>query len=235
MKFWLLLLSMIISSITYAQSPNSFKYQATARNSQGALVMNQEISMRVSIIHDNPSGDVVYQEIFSTTTNSLGLININIGEGDSNDDFSQIQWSDGSFFIKIEMDIDGGSNYQDFGTSQLLSVPYALYSNTSGSSKYTFNPTSPSGFQNITPITFLVYTGHNYVVPAGKILYILNIYGYYSETELLINDIIIARGRWNINVGSTPSVLAQPIIANEGDVISVNTERSSLNGYLINK
>ncbi len=238
MKFLSLLLLMIVSSAAYAQSPNSFKYQATARTSQGELVVNQEVGMRVSVIHDDPTGEVVYQEIFSTTTNSFGLININIGEGVSEDNFSQIQWSEGAFFIKIEMDVNGGNDYQDFGTSQLLSVPYALYSNTSGSSNYTFNPTSPSGYKNLEPITFQVYDGHNYTVPSGKILYILNIYGYYTETELMINDIPIARGRWNINASSSgagPAVLAQPILVNEGDVISVNRQSSSFNGYLIDK
>jgi len=115
-----------------SQVPNSFTYQAVVRNSSGMPLVNQEISLRISILKGDVFGTFVYVETHIANTNQFGLITKNIGEGDVvNGIFEEIDWSHGPFFLKVEIDISGGTNYSEMGTSQLLSVPYALYAKES--------------------------------------------------------------------------------------------------------
>jgi len=116
----------ITSSIS--QTPQSFKYQAVARDINGDVLVNQNIGIRINILEGTAAGPSVYLEIHSVNTNQLGLFSINIGMGTTGDDFSTINWGMNSYFIKTEMDPAGGSAYVLMGISQLLSVPYALYS-----------------------------------------------------------------------------------------------------------
>ena len=118
-----------------AQAPQAFPYQAVARNSIGNLLSNQNISVRFSILEGSNVGMVVYKETQNTTTNSLGLFNVNIGQGTVESGiFSAINWGSGSKFIQVELDVAGGNTYTVMGTTQLLSVPYALYAHASGGS-----------------------------------------------------------------------------------------------------
>ena len=109
-----------------AQSPNAFSYQAVARASNGDQIANQAVSFRISILQDSISGSSVYSETHSATTNKYGLVNLQIGNGTSGNDFTAINWANGPYFVKVEMDASGGTTYAETGTSQLLSVPYAL-------------------------------------------------------------------------------------------------------------
>ena len=109
-----------------AQSPNAFSYQAVARASNGDQIANQAVSFRISILQDSISGSSVYSETHSATTNKYGLVNLQIGNGTSKNDFTAINWANGPYFVKVEMDATGGTTYAEMGTSQLLSVPYAL-------------------------------------------------------------------------------------------------------------
>jgi hypothetical protein len=84
----------------------------------------------------------VYTETFSPTSNAYGLVNIEIGSGNTTDDFSAIDWSAGPYFMETAVDVSGGTNYSVMGTSQLLSVPYALYAKTSGNGA---GPVGPAG------------------------------------------------------------------------------------------
>lgn len=234
MKNLLILTGLLIAIYSYSQAPQSFKYQATARDNSGNLITNQQVGMQISIIQGSANGNAVYSETFTPTTDEFGLININIGTGESNDEFSSINWSNSPYFIKIEMDVTGGNDYQDFGTSQLLSVPYALYANNAASANYSFNPSYPSGHQNLTPITFSITSG-SYTVPTGKLLYILNVSSY--SYELFINGIEILDGYYNQSPSSGAAQrLSQPLILDEGDVLSTDYDNTvSFNGYLIDK
>lgn len=127
------LLCFVIISI--AQSPQAFKYQAIARDQNGNAFVNQQVSIRISIRKDNTEGTIVYREIHTKTSNSQGLLHLNIGEGViENGQFNNIDWGNGSYFVQVEMDITGENNYINYGTSQLMSVPYALYANEAGNS-----------------------------------------------------------------------------------------------------
>ena len=118
-----------------AQAPNKMSYQAVIRNTSNNLVTNQAIGMRISILQGSTSGTSVYVEIQMPTTNANGLASIEIGSGTIvSGSFSSINWANGPYFIKIETDPIGGTNYSVIGISQLLSVPYALYAENSGNS-----------------------------------------------------------------------------------------------------
>ena len=123
-----------VSITTFAQSPNSINYQAVLRDDGSALISDQNVGVQITILSGSISGTPVYQETHATSTNANGLMSIAIGTGSSADDFSSIDWSNGPYFIKTEADPSGGSNYTVTGTSQMMSVPYALYAKTSGSS-----------------------------------------------------------------------------------------------------
>jgi hypothetical protein len=118
-----------------AQAPNKMSYQAVIRNSSNALVTNQALGMQISILQTSVSGTSVYTETQKPTTNANGLVSIEIGGGSVvSGNFANINWANGPYFIKTETDPTGGTSYSISGTSQLLSVPYALYAASSGSS-----------------------------------------------------------------------------------------------------
>lgn len=112
-----------------AQAPQAFKYQAVARNSSGEVLANQSVSFRISLLSGSDTGTPVYVETHTgKSTNEYGLINLEIGKGTPvSGSFLTIPWYNNSFYIKVEMDPAGGSSYTSVGTSQLLSVPYALH------------------------------------------------------------------------------------------------------------
>ena len=121
------LLIVIGSLVMMAQAPLAFKYQAVVRDYSGNIIGNKPVNFRISILSDNSSGEIVFSEIHAKTTNQFGLVEMEIGGGTAvSGSFAGINWSENKYFINVEMDVDGGSSYQLFGTSQLLSVPYAL-------------------------------------------------------------------------------------------------------------
>ncbi|MBT3871139.1 MAG: collagen-like protein, partial [Flavobacteriaceae bacterium] len=110
-------------------------YQAVLRDSEDNLVIEQTVGMRISILQTTVSGVAVYVEIQMSSTNANGLVTLEIGTGTATvGDFSAIDWSLGPYYIKTETNIDTNPDYDIIGTSQLLSVPYALYAKESGSS-----------------------------------------------------------------------------------------------------
>jgi len=157
---------LLLSINLHAQSPHKLSYQCVVRNAAGELVVNQEINILISIIQGTPTGSVVYQETYDPNpeTNANGLVSIEIGNGTPViGSLSTINWANGPYYLKTEIDPTGGTNFTIVGTSQLLSVPYAIYAEKSGdafSKDYNdlYNrPTNISNFNNdvgyITEIT----------------------------------------------------------------------------------
>ena len=147
-KILFLFFASIISVGIYAQAPEAFKYQAVVRDAAGVIIANQSVSFRLSIHQTGTTGAVVYAETQTLSTNVYGLANMQIGNGTLvSGSFSTINWAAGPYFLEVEFDPNGGAAFTTMGTSQLLSVPYALYSKTSGSS--TPGPVGPAGSQGV--------------------------------------------------------------------------------------
>lgn len=127
MKKVFILFALCFSSVLFAQVPQGISYQAVAFNGSGNPVVSGTVSVRLSILDNSASGTTLYTETHSKTTNAQGLFNLVIGQGTLvSGNFNTINWRVNTKFLKIEMDATGGSNYTLVGSTQLLSVPYAL-------------------------------------------------------------------------------------------------------------
>lgn len=124
--------SVAISLTSMAQSPQAFKYQAVVRDAGNTVLNNQAVGLQLTIQQGAVGGTAVYTETFSVTTNQYGLVNIEIGTGTTTDDFSTVDWANGPYYMETAIDVTGGTSYSTMGTSQLLSVPYALYAANGG-------------------------------------------------------------------------------------------------------
>jgi len=127
-------LFLLSCACAFGQAPQAFKYQTKAKDASGNNIVNQLVSFRMSILQGSMSGPSSYTETDTATTNLFGLATLNIGGGTViSGSMSAINWSNGPYFVKIEFDPAGGNNFTLMGISQLLSVPYALYSQSAGS------------------------------------------------------------------------------------------------------
>jgi uncharacterized protein (TIGR02145 family) len=129
-----------------AQAPEKFSYQAVVRNASNQLMANANVGVRVSILQGSASGSIVYSETQAVASNANGLVTLAIGGGSvQQGSFANIDWANGPYFLKVETDPNGGSNYSVTSTQQLMSVPYALYAKEAGNATL---PTNVSAFTN---------------------------------------------------------------------------------------
>lgn len=161
----MLCLFFMLMGYVFPQAPQKFNYQAVARNGSGNLIVNSNIGVKLSILDGSATGTVLYAETHNVLTNDYGLFTLDVGGGVVvTGNFSIIDWGSGARYLKIEIDPAGGMNYTDMGASQLLSVPYALYSKNSETpgpqgppgpqgSQGPQGPTGPQGPQGATGAT----------------------------------------------------------------------------------
>ena len=124
----LLTASVFFTQQATAQAPQKMSYQSVLRNSSNALLANTQVGIKISVLQGTVSGNAVYTETQTPTTNANGLVSLQIGTGaNQTGTFAGIDWSAGPYFIKTETDPAGGTTYSITGTQELLSVPYALY------------------------------------------------------------------------------------------------------------
>jgi hypothetical protein len=117
----------------FAQTPEGINYQAVIRKTNGALVTNTTIAIRIQIKQNSSTGTVVYAERQSVITSQYGLVNFVIGQGTIlSGTFSAINWSTGNYWVSLAVDFVNGTNYLDYGSQRLMSAPYALYAKTAG-------------------------------------------------------------------------------------------------------
>jgi hypothetical protein len=141
-KNYSVIAGLLLAASVWAQAPQKMSYQAVIRNSSNALITSTPVGMKISILQDSSTGTAIYVETQTVSTNANGLVSIEIGAGTIvKGTFATINWANGPYYIKTETDPTGGTNYNIIGTSQLLSVPYALYAANS-------NP-GPQGIQGI--------------------------------------------------------------------------------------
>ncbi|MBN1414911.1 MAG: hypothetical protein JW973_07410 [Bacteroidales bacterium] len=166
----------------FAQPPDFFNYQAVVRDADGKIVASQDVSFKIEILSGSGSGTVVYREIHLATTSDQGLVNLKIFGGTVDGTWSVIDWSADDHFIKVYLGNSTGTDFIEMGTSQLLSVPYALCAKSIGSDKLPVEMTSIQvtdtlkigsdgiGIGEITDLTGTTDATLNYVtvnLPAG--------------------------------------------------------------------
>jgi len=200
------------------------------RNQANALVTNQQVGVKISVIQGTTTGALVYSETHAPTTNANGLFSIEIGGGVVlADSFSKIDWVNGPFFLKTEIDPTGGANYTITGISQLLSVPYAMHARTADS---IVGLKSFSGNYNDLinkPITISSIAGDTFYLSNG--LYILSAKSVkpLNLPTLVTNTVT--------NIGSNSCKLTGNVLSNDssskiierGFVISTNTNPNLVN------
>ena len=128
----LLFLFLFLPLLAFTQVPQGVGYQGVATDANGIELVNQSISIRASVISGSATGTIEWQETHNTSTDTFGLFNLTIGQGTSTGtgvqtSFADITWGANTHFLKIEMDVNGGTNYSHMGTNQMMSVPYSLY------------------------------------------------------------------------------------------------------------
>ena len=172
-----------------AQTPQGIPYQAIARNGNGEIIPNQNISLRFSIHEATANGTILYQETHNVTTNSLGMFTLNMGQGTPiTGTFATINWGSGAKFTQMEMDITGGNSFVDIGTQQMMSVPYALYSANNWSTRGNAGTNKAVNFIGTTDNNFLTFKINN--TKAGEIGFdntSLGLNSMFSNTTGFVN------------------------------------------------
>ena len=228
MKRFILFVFSIFFIFSFAIAQDGINYQGAATDANGDELTTQNISLRASILSGSASGNLEWEETHSTTTDQFGLFNIVIGQGTNTTNgatatFDDMDWGSGNHFLKIEMDASGGTNYAMIGTTQMMSVPYALYAKSAGIDStmlanmigssvggmgggcdYAF----PEGLDG-DAIIINIMAGSSYTVPAGKNFYITNSNANGGQAFLKIGGFFV------INDGK----YSTPMIAKSGDII----------------
>jgi hypothetical protein len=178
-KIILFVALLLIGFYIKAQSPQAIPYQAIVRNASGNIISNQAVKLRFSIHDSLATGTVVYKEIHTLSTNAQGLVNVNIGQGSvQTGSFTSINWGKNGKFIQTELDALNNNTYTDLGTTQMMSVPYALYAESSGNSNTSFNSSNSLNDGGIIKY-FIDSSVQIHIVPSGKVWRINN----FSEVE----------------------------------------------------
>jgi uncharacterized protein (TIGR02145 family) len=199
MKKLFTLLVFIITLTISAQAPQGFNYQATVRNNAGALMINKNVTFKFNVMKDTPTSVPVFSETHYVPTDDLGAVNLVIGKGTATTGtFTTIDWGTGTYYLGIELNT--GNGFAAMGTSQLLSVPYALYASNSGNGtsigaiSNTSNPkgaTITSGVLNLSPADAtnggIVTTGNQTIAGAKTF-----------SSDVTVNGINVGRGPGNI-------------------------------------
>lgn len=154
-KFFTLMAVTVMTLTVLAQAPQKMSYQFVVRNSSGTLLANHTVGIKISILQGSVTGTVIFAETYSPNpqTNANGLVSLEIGSGTAlTGTLTGINWAQGPYFLKTETDPEGGTSYTISGTSQLLSVPYALYAKTAANgfsgawADITNKPTTLAGY-----------------------------------------------------------------------------------------
>lgn len=238
--FILVLMLLVVATVTesYAQAPQSFKYQSIARDGNDVLLSDANINLEISIHDLTPTGTVVYKERHSTTTNTLGLFTIPVGGGEPvSGNFSTVDWGTGAKFIEVAADLTGGTNFASMGISQLLSVPYALWSENSKKTENAsvgqwYDMNTPSGWTQWSPCKCRKVNG--WIEFRGRYTFPKTPPDFYFELDLLPVECRPTQGRLIVVSVATFSgesnLSMEGVIYSSGELIFFsNTGISNLN------
>ena len=220
-RMFLAIIAGLLFFCTNAQSPLSFQYQVVVRNASGNAIISQPVNFKISIISGSVSGTVEYVETHSANTNAVGVVNLAIGSGTTSGNFSNINWSNSTHFIKVEADPTGGTSYLNMGTTQLLSVPYAMYAEQSGNAGDTVWSKSGNNIYNnnlgnvgvglVNPTGRMVIKGSATALASDPLFEVKNSAGqtvfvvYQDSVNVFVNDDAIQSNRGGFAVSGRNS------------------------------
>jgi len=216
------------------QAPQKFNYQAVVRDNSGDIISNQSVGIQLSVHDVSATGTIVFRETHNSSTNQFGIVNLEVGTGTAIiGTFSGINWQTGSKYLKVEMDPTGGNNYIALGTTQLISVPYALHSET-----VTNNEDADSDTTN--ELQLLSLTGLNLSISKGNTIslpsYIAG-QGIHFSGDTISNTGDLS----NINELQSLSITGNNLSISSGNTVAlpaapIYTAGSGINitGYVIN-
>ena len=253
MKRFILFTFSILLTFSFAIAQDGINYQGAATDGNGDELINQSISIRASVLSGSASGNLEWEETHSATTDQFGLFNVVIGQGTNTTNgaiasFDDMDWGSGNHFLKIEMDATGGTNYSMIGTTQMMSVPYALYAKSAGIDSAAIaamigssgggmgggcNVEYPDGFNNLEPVNLQLNVNETYTVPAGKNFYILKLGRTFNSSgvSMTIDNI----DSYNLD-NAESSAITYPIILTENEILGTsNTGYAYFNGFLVDK
>ena len=159
-----------------SQAPQGIPYQAIARNTSGAAIAITAVKVRFSIRDSIATGVIKYQETHNPTTSALGLFSVNVGMGTVvSGTFSGINWGKNAKFLQVELNTTGGTTYTDLGTTQMMSVPYALYAGFAANTSQPNANYTPSADSVLTLVGATKLTEGSYTVPSNETWKIVSI------------------------------------------------------------
>jgi len=220
-------ISLIFPRLVSAQSPEMMSYQAIVRDQNNSLVVNQLIGMQISVLQDNTP---VYVETHNPSTNENGLVSLEIGNGYIvSGTFENIDWTVGPYFIKTETDLSGGTSYTISGTSQILSVAYALHSKTAESLTSTTSERYVGEFYGGGIIYYIDETGEH-----GLILSLDDVSTGYGEVYSNILDEIGSAAQDPYDgAGNTAAIIAQSGHTNSAALLCENYSNDGFSDWYL--
>ena len=228
-KLFILSLCLFAALCLQAQEkmPQAISYQAVARDAQGKVIAAQTIGVKVEILKGSASGEVIFSETHNPTSSRTGTVNLLIGQGSPvTGEFAAIDWGGDTYYLQLNMDVAGGSNYQLVSTTQMFPVPYALYAAKAGSAEQ--NSSSVIDFALIPDDGYSEY----HEILAGESdsffldAYILYLNGEDQNVECTIESDLPENFPWEIRL--SPS-------SNNGRHIIIGYDYKNLENYEIPK
>jgi len=196
----------------FAQVPQKMSYQAVIRNAANNLIANQMVGMQISVLQGSNTGTPVYIETQTPTTNANGLVNLEIGTGNVvSGTFASIDWSTGTYYIKTETDPTGGTSYTITGASQLLSVPYALYSGSSngglGNGVAAGNTPYWNGTSWVTNSSNIFNNGYKVGINTPTPDRLLEVHSNITYSAGITSSLMLSDNfqKWNLGLGYSPA------------------------------
>jgi microcystin-dependent protein len=223
----ILLFLLSLAFFSSAQNiPQGFKYQTAIRDNTGALLSNKLVALRLSFLRASATGTVIYVETHNLNTNDFGIANLNIGTGTPlQGNFETIDWSNGPYFLKTELDVNNGSNFLFMGTNQLLSVPFALYAAKSANAENDFDKDSLNEIQQLSLNSNQLQLSKN----GGSIILSKYIDNTDSQTlSLSDRKLIISNGNF-VNLNDNDSLNEIQNISLAGDQLQLSKNGGSIN------
>jgi len=211
-------LQLFMSTLLLAQVPQRFNYQGIARDAAGNPLTHQTMTIKLAILPTADATTAEYEESQTIKTNEFGLYTLQIGNGTPLfGNMKTVKWETGNKYIQVAIDPNGGTNYTDAGTSQLLSVPYAIYAEKAGEASQSGNDKTRTGTVNSN-------AAHN----TGDINYITK----FTALNTLGKSLLFDNGN-SVGIGTaTPSALAKlHLYTNTGNVEHLRMQNIDANGF----